>query len=104
VYTYLVRNPIDLSKLTGFDWDAGNDTKSENKHSVSPAEAEQAFFNQPTVLTPAKTVAGESRLMLLGQTNAGCLLTVVFTVRGTLVRVISARPMSRKHRRLYGQA
>jgi uncharacterized DUF497 family protein len=99
-----VQYPIDLSRLTGFEWDAGNDTKSEHKHSVSSAEAEQTFFNQPTVLAPAKTIGGESRLMLLGQTNAGRLLTVVFTVRGTLIRVISARPMGRKHRRIYGQA
>ena len=32
------------------------------------------------------------------------LLTVVFTVRDTLVRVISVRPMSRRERRGYGQA
>ena len=31
-------------------------------------------------------------------------LTVVFTVRGSLLRVISVRPMSRRERRGYGQA
>jgi len=41
---------------------------------------------------------------VLGQTNAGRLLSVVFTIRGALVRVISARDMSRNERRLYEQA
>lgn len=36
--------------------------------------------------------------------QAGRLLSVVFTVRGTLVRVISARDMSRDEGRLYEQA
>ncbi|MBI1787570.1 MAG: BrnT family toxin [Acidobacteria bacterium] len=39
----------------------------------------------------------------MGATNAG-LLSVIFTLRGTLVRVISARDMSRDERRLYEQA
>jgi hypothetical protein len=34
----------------------------------------------------------------------GAPLTVVFTVRGTRVRVISARPMSQAERRIYDQA
>ncbi len=43
----------------------------------------------------------EERRALFGQTNGGRYLTVVFTIRGTLVRVISARDMSRKERREY---
>jgi uncharacterized DUF497 family protein len=31
------------------------------------------------------------------------MLTVVFTVRGSLLRVILVRPMSRRERRAYGQ-
>jgi uncharacterized DUF497 family protein len=31
------------------------------------------------------------------------LLAVVFTLRGSLLRVISARPMSRRERRIYAQ-
>jgi uncharacterized DUF497 family protein len=34
---------IDLNKITGFDWDTGNARKSEDKHEVSMAEAEQFF-------------------------------------------------------------
>jgi hypothetical protein len=41
---------IDLTQITGFDWDDGNARKSEDKHEVSMAEAEQIFFNDPLLL------------------------------------------------------
>ncbi len=34
---------IDLDKIEGFDWDAGNARKSE-KHGITQAEAEQIFL------------------------------------------------------------
>jgi hypothetical protein len=43
----------------------------------------------------------ERRYAALGQTNAGRRLSIVFTIRRTLVRVISARDMSRRERRVY---
>ena len=43
----------------------------------------------------------EERFYALGQTDAGRLLFLVFTVRGSLIRLISARDMSRKERRIY---
>jgi uncharacterized DUF497 family protein len=46
----------------------------------------------------------EPRYAALGRSDAGRQLTVVFTVRGTLIRVISARDMSRPERRLYEQS
>jgi len=39
----------------------------------------------------------------LGRTDSGRYLAIVFTTRRTFVRVISARPMSRAERRIYGQ-
>ena len=40
---------IDLARIVGFDWDAGNARKNE-KHGVSMAGAEQAFFNAPLLM------------------------------------------------------
>ena len=36
---------IDLDAIEGFEWDAGNQRKSQDKHAVSMAEAEQMFFH-----------------------------------------------------------
>jgi hypothetical protein len=97
--------PDDLAQCTGFQWDAGNAEKNWALHQVSNAECEQVFFNRPIRVAPDDKHSGqEPRRAALGRTNAGRPLTVVFTVRGTLVRVISARDMSRSERRVYEQA
>ena len=95
--------PRELAPCTGFEWDAGNATKNWELHRVSQAESEQPFFNRPAVVAPAHS-AQEARWVLLGVTDAGRRLCIVLTVRSTLVRVISARDMSRQERRSYGRA
>ncbi|MSV27257.1 MAG: BrnT family toxin [Bryobacterales bacterium] len=96
--------PDDLADCTGFQWDAGNVEKNLELHRVSKAECEQVFFNRPIrVAADEKHSRIESRRAALGQTGAGRLVSVVWTVRGTVVRVISARDMSRAERRLYDQ-
>ena len=95
--------PDDLADCTGFQWDAGNSGKNWERHQVTQGETEQVFFNRPVRVAPAKEVQREPRYAALGQSSAGRLLTVVFTIRGTLVRPISARDMSRRERRLYEQ-
>ena len=98
---------IDFSKVTGFDWDAGNERKNTDSHGVGQAEAEQLFFNQPLIVTPdEKHSEDEQRVRALGITNTGRLLTMIFTLRaeGELIRVISARDMHRKERKEYEQA
>jgi uncharacterized DUF497 family protein len=97
--------PEDLESCTGFEWDEGNADKNWILHQVSRAEAEAAFFNRPVLVAPAVGHSKkESRYAALGKTNGGRRLTIVFAVRGTLVRVISARDMSRRERRIYEQA
>lgn len=58
------------------------------------------FFNRPVRVAPAKFVRGERRYAALGRSSGGRLLTVVFTIRDTLIRPISVRDMSRRERRL----
>lgn len=95
--------PEFFPEVEGFQWDEGNSAKNWTRHQVSQTEAEQVFMNRPVAVTPAPST-GEVRHFALGATDAGRLLAVVFTVRGSLLRVISARPMSRRERRAYGQS
>ena len=95
--------PEFFSNVEGFQWDEGNASKNWTRHQVSQTEAEQVFLNRPLVVVTA-SFKSESRQFAFGHTDAGRLLTVVFTVREMLVRVISVRPMSRRERRGYGQA
>jgi len=92
-----------FAEVAGFDWDEGNLMKNE-KHSVSDAEAEQLFVNEPLiVLEDLAHSAAEPHWHALGRTNDDRLLHVTFTLRagGALVRIISARPMHRKERTAY---
>ena len=91
-----------LAGLEGFDWDEANLAKNWEKHRVTPWECEQAFFNMPLVVADDlahSTV--EPRFYVLGQTDAGRRLFIVFTIRKWRIRVISARDMSPKERRAY---
>ena len=97
---------IDLTKISSFDWDEGNTRKNE-KHGVSMAEAEQIFFNEPLLLlADIKHSQGESRFHALGKTDEGRTLHITFTLRnaGEKIRVISARDMHKKERMNYEQA
>ena len=98
---------IDWKQIVGFDWDAGNDRKSSDKHSVSKFEAEQVFFNEPLlILEDVKHSQDEERYHALGRTDKTRMLHITFTLRssGTLIRVISARDMHRKEKVIYEQA
>jgi uncharacterized protein len=98
---------IDLDRISGFDWDDGNAHKSADKHDVMQHEAEQVFFNDPLLLLEDERHSGaEQRFHALGRSNLDRLIHLTFTVRGegALIRVISARPMSRKERKFYESA
>ena len=98
---------IDLERIVGFDWDEGNRRKSSEKHDVVQSEAEQVFLNEPLLLlSDVRHSVAERRLHALGRTNDRRLLQVTFTLRDdeTLIRVISARDMSRKERMIYDQS
>lgn len=97
---------IDFGLITGYDWDEGNRRKSEDRHRVSQQEAEQVFLDpRLLILTDDKHSGEEERYHAYGQSSAGRLLLVSFTLRGngSLIRVISARDMSRKEKDRYGQ-
>lgn len=94
-----------LSAVDGFEWDAGNTDKNVLGHGVSQREAEEMFFVAPIILLEdEKHSASERRFLMLGPTRTGRLLTAAFTLRGSLIRIISVRDMSRTERRRYVQA
>lgn len=96
--------PEFFEDLTSFQWDAGNSDKLWRRHEVTQAEAEQVFVNRPIVVTgDLKHSEAEVRYFALGKTDGGRRLMVVFMIRRHQARVISARPMSRSERTIYGE-
>ncbi len=97
---------MDLSRVVGFDWDAGNARKNE-KHGVSQAEIEQVFFREPLIVAPDPAhSSAEDRYHALGRTDGERWLHITFTLRGdgALIRPISARGMHRKERPVHAAA
>ena len=85
-----------LEHCTGFDWDEANTHKNWEMHRVSAEEAEDVFFGEPLVVrSDVRHSKREKRYYALGRTGAGRRLFVAFTIRRTLIRVISARDMNK---------
>ena len=94
---------VEKIKPIRFDWNEHNKLKNWKKHKVNFQECEQIFLNEPIMFFPdPKHSEEEKRLVAYGMTNKRRKLTVVFTIRNKKIRVISARSMSRKERRIYG--
>jgi len=92
----------DLEKCIGFDWDDGNRGKNWEKHLVSDGEAEEVFFNDPLIAgADVAHSKKERRYFALGQTDGRRPLFVVFAIRKKLIRVISAREMTKRELRRY---
>lgn len=92
----------EISRARGFEWDDANASKIWEKHAVSQAECEQIFFNEPLVVgEDVKHSDEEQRYYVLGTTDQGRGLFLVFTMREDRIRVITSRDMSRRERRTY---
>jgi len=93
-----------LSTINGLKWDEGNITKNWESHGVTHSECEEVFFNVPLVINVDEPHSiAETRYYVLGKTNSRRLLFLVFTIRNDKIRIISARDMNRKERKIYEQ-
>jgi len=81
-----------------FDWDDGNLTKNLEKHKVTCQEAEEAFFYFSIIDEDQTHSVSEARYRMLGRTNEGRYLVIIFTIRKERVRVISARDANKIER------
>jgi len=96
---------VILKDCLGFSWDTNNQTKSLDKHGVFWWECEQVFFNDPLLLyEDVKHSKVEPRHYALGKTDSGRRVFIAFTIRNQLIRVISARDMHKKERKIYEEA
>ena len=85
-----------------FEWDQGNIGKNLIKHNVTDKESEEPFINKPNFTSDdEKHSTLEKRSLILGITNAGRKLSIIYTIRNNKIRIISARDMDKKERREY---
>ena len=85
-----------------FEWDKSNQDKNFLRHRVTDEECEEVFFDsKKRILKDILHSVYEDRFILIGQTKKQRILFVVFTLRKDKIRVISARDLNKKERRLY---
>lgn len=97
-----------MASTAWFDWDDGNLEHAAESNGLALEEIEQAFtdphrqrgraYNQPTPL------GLERRQVIVGETQDGRLLFVVFTMHGAKIRPIAARVADADERRVYRRA
>ncbi len=93
---------FNIADCEGFQWDEGNVDKNWRKHRVRKSDCEEVFLNRPLMAADDAMHSGyERRYYVLGQTDSGRELFIAFTIRRRMIRVISARDMSKRERKKY---
>ena len=89
-----------------FEWDSRKAAENRRKHNVSFEDAVAAFADPlaVTVIDPDHSSAAERRYILVGRSARGRLLVVSDAERGTVIRIISARPATRRERGQYEES
>jgi uncharacterized protein len=83
------------------EWDPEKAIINYKKHGIHFADAEIVLMD-PTALSMEDFEAeGEQRFIALGYDAVGRLLVVVYTYRGENIRIISARPATKRERKTY---
>lgn len=85
----------------GFEWDANKNAINAKKHGIDFTDALRVFSDPSVVIVDSKAMQRETRRLAIGSVN-GLLITVVFTLRGERIRIISARRSRISERRRYG--
>ena len=91
--------------MQGFVWDTGNKDKNQAKHKIKIEEAEELFFDSKYIMVKDNLHSlKEYRFIIIGVSKSNRLLTIAFTVRSNMIRVISARPASKREKIIYEKA
>lgn len=86
-----------------FEFDSRKAAANLEKHRVSFDEAMTALLDPQALAGEDPDAQGESRWVLIGLSSEANLLTVVYTLRGDNVRLISARRATSQEVRNYAR-
>jgi uncharacterized DUF497 family protein len=88
-----------------FVWDPNKAQINLRRHDVSFTEAATVFGDPlSTTISDPDHSFEEERYIIIGTSHRGRLLMVAHTAQGDRIRIISARPLTRRERRQYEEA
>ena len=84
------------------EWDREKARTNLRKHNVTFEEASSVFGDPVSITIPDPDHSmGEMRFLDIGLSHFGRLLVVAYTERRSRIRIISARPATRRERKRY---
>ena len=87
-----------------FEWDPAKAQENSRKHGVTFEEAVTVFGDSMArIFDDPEHSSAEPREIIVGYSEKQRLLLVAFTERATRVRIISARPATRRERQSHEQ-
>lgn len=84
-----------------FEWDSKKAITNFRKHKVKFESAAEAFFDPFVCYLDEQIIGSELRERLVGLTTSWVLLLVVYVMRGDVIRIISARLVTKAEREIY---
>jgi len=84
-----------------FEWDSNKATTNFRKQKVKFELACEAFFDPFVCYLDEQIVGSELRERLVGLTTTWLLLLVVYVLRGDVIRIVSARMVTKAEREIY---
>ncbi len=88
-----------VSSLKEFEWDETKNQTNIRKHGIGFETAKRIFDGRVATSSDRRQEYGEDRHISIGRVKPGALIVVA--LRGHRIRLISARPASRKERKAY---
>jgi uncharacterized DUF497 family protein len=88
-----------MSPAVRLEWDEAKRLSNVAKHGLDFRDAAQ-LFAEPVLESEARTIAGERRWQMTGRIGRA-IVTLIFTRRGEIIRVISLRRARHAERTRY---
>jgi len=85
--------------MSNFEWDEHKNKSNQQKHKITFEDATDVF-NDKDRLEYASDKQGETRYLTIGKAFQA-IISVIYTTRELLIRIISARRASQDERRAY---
>ncbi len=84
-----------------FEWDENINQSNTKKHGISFDEAKMAFLDEDMITKEdLRKDYGETRYIGMGKV-AEIIIIVVYTMRKTIIRLISAKKANKKEKQIY---
>lgn len=82
--------------MAKYDWDESKNESNQKKHNISFEKASEVFDDAYRIEYPGTpNTSNENRFLTVGKVMGRFIIAVVYTMRDTFIRIISARQARR---------